>query len=222
VVFLTVPDDALADVDGGIGWRGDQLVVHCSGAAPAGVLARAASLRAQVAGFHPVQTFADLDSGLSNLPGTTIGIEADDASWPWLAQLAGDLGAQPLRISAEQRPLYHAAASLVSNGAVGLMALGAELWGPLGVDRPMAVQALLPLLRGTVRNLEALGVPDGLTGPIVRGDAGTVARHVEALAMFPQQLAAYRALGAVLIDLATERGTITDDQVATLRAALER
>src|SRR5206468_1909518 len=135
----------------------------------------------------------------------------------WLSRLAADLGALPLRITANQRALYHAAASLVSNGAVGLMALGADLWEPLGLDRAAAVRALLPLLQGTVRNLEGLGIPDALTGPIVRGDGGTVTRHVEALAAFPTHLAVYRALGAVLVDLAIERGTISDVQVAILR-----
>ena len=220
VVFLTVPDDAIAVVEAEIPWTASQLVIHCSGAEPAAILDSALRAGARVAGFHPLQTFADLEGGLANLPASAIGIEADEASWPWLSELARQLDTHPLRISSEHRARYHAASVLVSNGTVGLVALGAELWKTLGIDRDTAVKALLPLLRGTVRNIESLGVPGALTGPVLRGDVGTVQKQSQALSDDPRALSVYNALADWLIELAIERGTITPKQVAALRAAL--
>jgi predicted short-subunit dehydrogenase-like oxidoreductase (DUF2520 family) len=216
VVVLTVPDDALANVAQGIAWKPRHLAIHCSGALPAAAIAAAMDAGARVAGFHPIQTFADTVSGLANLPGSAVGVEAGDDVWPWLAGLARDLGTTALRISSEHRALYHAACVLTSNGTVGLLAVAANLWQALGVNRTDAVQALLPLLAGTVRNLETLGIPDALTGPAVRGDVGTIDRHLAALAQDPLALEIYRALGRALIELTRERGTISDAQLDAL------
>lgn len=220
VIFLTVPDDAITIVDAEVPWTGSHLAVHCSGARPAAALQAAARAGARVAGFHPLQSFAGPEIGLRNLSGSTFGIEADDSTWPFLARIAVDLGAVPLRISQEQRARYHAASALVSNGTVGLVAVAAHLWEALGVERPEAVRAFLPLLEGTLRNIRALGIPNALTGPIVRGDVGTVRSHVEALSEVPEDLQVYRALAGRLIDLARERGTISVEQAADLRAIL--
>lgn len=220
IVFLTVPDDAIATVQGGIDWKSGQLAIHCSGALPAAIFERALGSGARAAGFHPLQTFADSATGLANLPRSTIGIEADDETWPFLAELARDLSATPVRISPENRAVYHAASAILSNGTVGLMAVAAQLWAGLGIERPEAVRALLPLLQGTVRNIEALGIPLALTGPVLRGDVGTVQRHVAALADVPEEQAVYRTVSHRLIELALERGTIDDDQAQALRSIL--
>jgi predicted short-subunit dehydrogenase-like oxidoreductase (DUF2520 family) len=218
VVFLTVPDDAIAVVESDILWAPRHLAIHCSGAQPASILHSAEQAGARIAGFHPLQTFADVEGGLANLAGSAIGIEADERSWPWLEALAASIQTRALRIPPGQRALYHAAAVLVSNGTVGLVSAAADLWHSLGVEREAAVQALLPLLRGTLRNLESLGIPDALTGPVVRGDTGTIERQIEALAAAPHALAIYASLAVQLIELAIERGTITAEQAAALRA----
>lgn len=219
-VFLTVPDDLIAPVAAQIPWNRRQLAVHCSGARPAAIIENAARAGARVAGFHPLQTFADTDGGLANLPGSTVGVEADDETWPQLATLATAIGTTPLRIGAEQRARYHLGSVVVSNFTVGLMALAADLWEPLGVERVAAVRALLPLLQGTMRNIDALGVPAALTGPVVRGDAGTVARHLDALRDQPDARAAYLALSRLLVDLAEDGGRLPSDQAAKLREIL--
>ena len=146
---------------------------------------------------------------------------ADEGTWPLLAHLAEDLGAGPIRITAEHRALYHAASALVSNGTVGLMAVAAEMWAALGIERDEAVRALTPLLQGTVRNIESLGIPAALTGPVVRGDLGTIQRHIEAIANLPRVDALYRVVSSALIGLALQRGTINADQAQALRTILE-
>lgn len=220
VIFLTVPDDQISAADTALPWTAAHLAVHCSGARPASVLTNARAAGAHAAGFHPLQTFAELDQGLANLPGSAVGIEADGRAWTWLSNLGRELGLIPLAIPADARALYHAASVLASNYTVGLIALAANLWQGFGISRSDALRALLPLLAGTVRNLDALGVPAALTGPVVRGDVGTVKQHAVALQSIPVAAAVYESLGGVLIELALERGTISADQAEALRAAL--
>lgn len=220
LVFLTVPDDSIVAVDAEIKWQSEQIAIHCSGARPAGSLANALAAGAVTASFHPIQSFAEMELGLANLPGSAIGIETADSAWPLLSQLARDLGATPLRLTPENRGRYHAGAVLVSNGTVGLVAIAAELWRALGIERGDAVRALLPLLAGTVRNLEGLGLPGALTGAISRGNPATILTHLRALADAPRELAVYRDLSDWLIDLAQESGTINVDQAAALRFLL--
>ena len=219
LVFLVVPDDSISTVSASITWRAGQIAVHCSGALPAAAAEAPSGTRA--AGFHPLQTFADLDTGLVNLPGSTIGVEADESAWPLLATIAQRLGARALRIRESDRALYHAGAVVVSNFAVGLVVLASQLWEGLGIERADAVRALQPLLAGTARNLGSLGLPDALTGPVVRGDVGTIGRHLDALAATPRASTLYRNLSTLLIDLAVERATITGSQAEAMRNALD-
>jgi predicted short-subunit dehydrogenase-like oxidoreductase (DUF2520 family) len=221
-VFLTVPDDAIATVDAEIAWTPHHVAVHCSGAQTAATMVTAIDAGARVAGFHPLQTFADSEIGLTNLPGSAVGIEADEGTWPSLAQLATAVGATPLRIRGEQRATYHLGSVVVSNFTVGLMGMASMLWQGIGIDEQTAVRALLPLLQGTARNLEALGVEKALTGPVVRGDAGTVARHLDALDGRTEQRAVYIAMSHVLVDLAEQGGRLTAEQGGALRQLLDR
>lgn len=222
IVFLTVPDDSIEAVVSQVPWQLRHVAVHCSGALPASILAAAAAAGARAAGFHPLQSFADLEGGLQSLRGATIGIEADDATWGTLAEMAEAIGGVPLRLGEADRALYHAASVFASNFTVGLAALAADLWKPLGVERDEAVRALLPLIEGTVHNLHRLGVPAALTGPVARGDIGTVVAHIAALSRFPNALAVYTAISERLIDLAVEGGTMSDERAAALRSALTR
>src|SRR5262249_3707097 len=128
--------------------------------------------------------------------------------------------AWPLRIRGEDRALYHAASVAASNFVVGLMAFAAELWGEAGIPPDKAVPALLPLVEGSVRNLASAGLPGALTGPVARGDAGTVRAHLAALAGNPEWVAVYRAVSSVLIGVARAQGTMSEAQLTRLRDVL--
>ena len=230
LTFLTVPDDAIAvavaEISAAGGWRAGHAVAHCSGALSSAVLEAAARAGCAVASFHPLQTFAapplDQAAAARTLQGTVFGLEGDAALRPVLEGLVARLGGRPLWLRPEDKPLYHAAAVLASNYTVTLVALGAELLAACGLDNAEAVAALLPLLRGTLANLEALGVPGALTGPLVRGDAGTVARHLVRLdALAPQIAAVYRALGLAAVPYAAARAQAPPTALAAAAAALE-
>jgi len=227
IVFLTVPDDAIEGVCSEIaeagGWRPDHGVVHCSGALPSTVLAAAQDAGARVASFHPLQAFADVDAAIRQIPGSAFAIEGDPDLAADLDRLAVLLGGSAIHLRANQKTLYHAAAAILSNYTVTLAATAADLLVREGLapDANTALGYLLPLLRGTVNNLEAFGLPAALTGPIARGDAGTVARHLVALdKCAPEVLALYRALAEQTIPLAREKSGLSDDAVARLRDAL--
>jgi predicted short-subunit dehydrogenase-like oxidoreductase (DUF2520 family) len=205
-IFLAVPDQAIESVCRTFTWRPGQVVLHCSGALSLDLLASAAEAGAFIGSMHPLQTFAGQPEDAERISGSVIGIEADEPLRGHLADLAEQIGARPIFLTAESKVLYHASAVMISNYSVTLAALAAELWESFGTPRDDALRALLPLLTGSVTNLHTAGLPDALTGPIARGDVKTVASHLDALAATrPQLLPLYRELGYKTVDLARER-----------------
>ena len=219
-IFLTVPDDQVATVAASIPWGAHHLALHCSGALPADVLRTGDTTRARVAGFHPIQTLADLDSGLANLPGSAIGIEADDEIYEPLAAFARAIGATPLRLREGDRSLYHVGCVLASNFTVGLIALAIHLWETVGIDPHTARDALLPLLAGTARNLSHAEPADALTGPLVRGDSQTIARHLTALETEPDAQSVYMAMSRSLLGLVEASGRLSPPDCDIVRRIL--
>jgi predicted short-subunit dehydrogenase-like oxidoreductase (DUF2520 family) len=204
VTVLAVPDDALGAVAAQIApsVRPDDAVVHMSGAASVHAIDPAGGRSLAV---HPLQTFADVAGAVATLPGCTVAVTAtDDAGWPLGEQLARDLGAAPFRLTDDMRPLYHAAAVFASNYLVATSGAAAELFAAAGVPDPAS--AMLPLQRATLDNIDSLGPRAALTGPAVRGDAGTIARNLTAVAVVsPSLVPAYVAMCDVALDVAGPR-----------------
>lgn len=222
LVFVTTSDDAISSVVDTLKWRQGQSVVHCNGSASTDILEGARKAGAQVGGFHPLQTFAGLYEALENLPGSTFAIEAEEPLYSTLVQMARDLDGRSIRLRAEDKVLYHIAAVITSNYTVALMKMATDLWQTFGVPVNEATQALLPLLRGTVNNIAKVGLPNCLTGPIARGDIGTIRRHLAALRdRAPGALPAYRKLGLQAIPVALGKGKITPETAGKLKDLLE-
>lgn len=216
LTLLALPDDQIAQVAVEVsragGWRPGQAVVHTSGALDRSVLAPAAERGAWVGGLHPLQSAADPDEAVRALPGSYFGVEADEPLLGVLETLVSRLGGRLLRVSGEAKALYHLAAALTSSGVVALFALGVELFGRVGIPAADSNQALLSLLRESVANLERLGLPRALTGPIARGDHGTVVLHLQALRReVPELTAIYCGLGRRMVTLALAKGSLDDD-----------
>ena len=169
-----------------------------------------------------MQTFADPQAAARSLPGCTITIEARAPQLDgWLVDLATRLGCRVNRLPPGMRARYHAAAGYGSQFINALFAEAARLWGTWGASEHDAVQALLPLARGTLAAIEAVGIGAGMPGPVSRGDLKTVAQH---LASFDPEdasgLAAYRLLCGRTVDLAEQRGGIDAVRLQALRDAL--
>ena len=221
LIFITTPDDAITAVADQIKWPPGKSVVHCSGADTTQALASARASGATVGVFHPLQTFAGAEPAINNLPGTTFALEAEEPLLSLLKEMAGALGGYAIELKASDKVIYHAAAVIACNYLVTLVKQAADLWQTFGVPPEQSVRALLPLLKGTVHNIEAVGIPGCLTGPIARGDTGTIAKHLAALEKAaPEVLETYRQLGINTIPVALAKGSIDEEQAGRLEAVL--
>lgn len=226
LTLLTLPDDAIGAVAGEIaragGWRPGHAVVHTSGALDRRVLAPAAGCGALAGVLHPLQSAADPDEAVRALPGSYFGIEAAEPLLSTLEGLVARIGARSLRVPDDGKALYHLAAALASNGVVALWSVAVDLFARAGVSGADAGRALLPLLRGTVDNLERLGLPGALTGPVARGDRGTVLRHLDALGRAaPELRALYCGLGRRMADLAVAKGSLDPEGAREILRTLD-
>jgi predicted short-subunit dehydrogenase-like oxidoreductase (DUF2520 family) len=223
LVLLAVADDSLASVLEQLAaagaWREGHLVVHCSGVLPAAVLAPARAQGAIVGGFHPLAAIAGHAQELPR--GITFAVEAEEPLREILYRMAHDLGGHPFALEGAARSLYHAAAVLASNYTVVLAALATQLLENAGLEPDAALPAIMPLLESTVANLGRAGLPDALTGPLARGDIGTVMRHLAALDHVAPEIAQiYRALGHAALPMVEARGELTRETVQELEDAL--
>jgi predicted short-subunit dehydrogenase-like oxidoreductase (DUF2520 family) len=221
LVFLTVPDDVVPRLAQELRLYSGQAMVHTSGLLGAEVLDPAMAAGTQAGGFHPLVAFADVDRALEALPGATIAIEGDDQLAAMLADLATAIGGTPVRLAPGSKPAYHAAAVLAAGGVTALLDAIREVAAVVGLDEAGALAIYLPLLEQTVGNARALGIGASLTGPAVRGDAGTIAAHRAALAAdAPGATAIYEALLERMIEVSERRGAVTPERAEHLRSAL--
>ena len=205
-VFLTVPDDVIGSVAESVPWRSGMAAVHCSGGTPVSVLECASGYGAVTGGFHPLYTFPQNSLRTTTLENVTFAIESQDpALHHQLRDMAHALHGHAIDINEKSRALYHISGVLASNYLVAIIAEAAGLWAQFGYNQSQALRALLPLIRGTVGNIERDGAAAALTGPIVRGDLGTVQAHLEQLqATLPGVVPLYAALAQATAKFAVD------------------
>jgi predicted short-subunit dehydrogenase-like oxidoreductase (DUF2520 family) len=221
LAILAVPDDAIAAVAAGLQLYSGQALVHTSGLHGTEVLAAARAAGTSFGSFHPLVAFADVDRALAALPGATVAIEGDDDILDVLAEMAETLGAVPVRLAAGSKAAYHAAAVLAAGGLVALLDVVAEIASRAGLDEPGTLAVYGPLVAQALGNARALGIATALTGPAVRGDAGTIGTHLAALARdAPAALEVYRALLLRQVAIAEARRGLAPETAARLRADL--
>jgi predicted short-subunit dehydrogenase-like oxidoreductase (DUF2520 family) len=211
LVVIATPDAAIAQVAGALapGVEPAALVVHLSGACGLDELDKLHHERPDVelGALHPLQSLPDATIGASRLPGSWCAVEGPAA----VERLAVSLGMRPFRVASSQRAAYHAAATVASNHLVALVGQAARVAAAAGVP----AEALWPLLRSTLENVEALGPHAALTGPVARGDVDTVVRHLDALA--PDERAAYVALARAALVLTGRDDPALSDALAAGR-----
>jgi predicted short-subunit dehydrogenase-like oxidoreductase (DUF2520 family) len=210
LVLLAVPDDMLAGLAEGLAetgaWRAGQIVAHTSGAHGLAVLKPAADRGALPLALHPSMTFTGRPEDLARLAGISFGTTAPEGFEPVASALVVEMGGEPVTIAEELRPLYHAALVVGSNHLITLVAESMDLLRQAGVESP--AQVLGPLLGAALDNTLRYG--DGaLTGPVSRGDAGTVGKHLATLAEhMPGGVPAYVAMARRTADRAIATGRL--------------
>ncbi len=207
VVFLTVPDDVLGRVDAQAaeavaGMSGGPVFVHVSGALSALCLERLAAAGRPVGSMHPLQSFGEAAGSAERLDKALFTLEGDEKAVRTVREILERTGGRMSSITAEQKPLYHAGACVVSNYLVTLVDGGLRCFEAAGVSREYAMDAVIPLVEATLANIRAVGTVNALTGPIVRGDCNTVSVHLRALREgLPAQLELYRAMAEQTIKM---------------------
>lgn len=221
LVFLTVPDDAIAVVAASLHLYSGQALVHTSGALPASILAPAMAAGTSAGSFHPLVAFADHDQALADLAGSTVAVEGDDSLMPLLGELAESIGARPVTLPEGGKTAYHAAAMMAAGGLVGLLDAIASVAQAAGLDERTAVAVYAPLARQALANAERMGVDGALTGPILRGDGGTVRGHLETLAVHaPGAVPLYVEVARREVAIARRRGELAEDRAAEIERLL--
>lgn len=223
LVLLAVPDDALPELVSGLAAAGHlqagHLLVHTSGRHGTSVLDPARAHGAIPLALHPVMSFTGLSLDLARLQDCVFGVSADAIVLPVAQALVVEMGGEPVVIAEEDRGTYHAALAHASNHLVTLTAQSRQLLETIGVEQ--SERMLGPLMHASLENALANG--DGaLTGPVARGDVGTVRRHVEVLSRLVAEgmpddvLAAYRAQSAATAQRAGQRGALRESTVREL------
>ena len=221
LIILAVPDDALPGIAGSLRLYSGQALVHTSGALGAEVLAPAMAAGTQIGSFHPLVAFADTELSVHALRGATVAIEGDDQLAILLADMAEAIGATAVRLAPGSKAAYHAAAVLAAGGFVALLDAIVELGAVTGLDEQGSLAIYGRLAEQTLANARALGVARALTGPITRGDVGTVKGHLAAMRLYaPGALRLYVALAEREVALAEGRGVLAPDVADLLRRSL--
>ena len=227
LVLLAVPDDALADLVSGLAatgaWQAGQLVAHTSGRFGTGVLAPVKAAGGIPLALHPAMTFTGMSLDLARLSDCCFGVTADPAMLPIAQALVVEMGAEPVVIAEADRVLYHASLAHSANHMVTLVAQAAQILTDIGVESTS--QMLGPLLRAALDNALMSG-ESALTGPVARGDAGTVAAHAAALREYTLDtsssdvLDAYLAMSASTAARAAKRRMLSAEAYLGIQVAL--
>lgn len=207
VVLLAVRDSAIAEVaqmlvgTGLVGKR--HVMLHCAGAAAAHeVLGGVADVVGGIGTMHPLQAIADGRVAMRALKGAVFGVEGDNVGRAAAKKLVSALGGVVLPLDSSRMAAYHSAAALASNYIVSAIDAAVQVLAGAGVSPSQATQALVPLAEGALRNIAQKGTTDGLTGPVRRGDAATIQRHLDALRERPDLTQLYRALARHAVEIA--------------------
>ena len=223
ILILAVPDARLAEVAYDLSRAGEGppgcVVLHLAGALTTEALAPLHSVGYPVGSMHPLQAIADPWHSGDRLLGAAFALAGEPAAIKAGRRLVNALNGLPLVIPPNARPVYHASAVVASNYLIALLAFAVRLMMDAGVSESDSIEALLPLMKGTLDNLEHLGVAHALTGPIARGDADTVRLHLTRLSASDRQL--YSRLGLELLRVARAAG-LDMEKANELEQLLER
>jgi predicted short-subunit dehydrogenase-like oxidoreductase (DUF2520 family) len=224
-ILITTPDDRIGSVCAVIAEKSPltgKKVFHMSGAGGLDLLAPAARAGALTASIHPLQSFSSIDGTIASIPGSYFGVTASAGAKRLAADIVRDLKGIPIPIAAEQKPLYHAAACIASNYLVSLLSVVESIYQSIGFSEKDARRAYLPLVYGSLKNIENQGCPNALTGPIARGDSGTIQKHIDAMARhLPDFASMYAHMGVIAVKLAREKGTLGAGQAKTIMGLLK-
>ncbi|MFU8770501.1 MAG: Rossmann-like and DUF2520 domain-containing protein [Desulfotignum sp.] len=211
IIFITTPDTRIEPVCEQMAAAGafseNSVVFHLSGALSSEILESARKKGAATGSLHPLQAFTPYaPDHASPFEGINMSIEGTPRAQALGREIVGALQARAFTIPTEAKTLYHAAAVVASNYLVTVEHFALTLLGLAGLDHARAFEILEPLIQGTLKNIGARGSVTALTGPVVRGDAAIIARHLADIdAQLSQFSDLYRLLGQYTLEIARLR-----------------
>lgn len=221
VIAVTTQDREIGKVAGAVSGSGvdvaGKVFFHTSGAHTLEELRPLDKRGGLLGSLHPLQTFPDIDAGIAVLPETFVFVEGTEAALPVLRELASGVGREAVEIASKDKLLYHLSAVFVCNLLSALFYSGQGIMERIGID----IEPFYPIIRATLKNIEAKGPLLSLTGPVVRGDAGTVEAHLAAIRGMGLHEKVYKSLSLVALRMAEERGALSPDQAEALSRLLK-
>jgi predicted short-subunit dehydrogenase-like oxidoreductase (DUF2520 family) len=201
------------------------VVAHCSGTLDSSILSSAEQQGCAVASCHPLNTFPNITLSLQRFAtikhGSYLYAEGDQAALNILLPLFEHAGFNNTCIERQAKPLYHAACVFACNYLSSLMDMSLETATKAGLEKEPFWLSLQPLIQSTLENISANGSAGALSGPIARGDSEIVKSHMNALAEHSDSLkTSYADLGLRALEIAIEKGELSDDDVELLRSVL--
>ena len=227
LLILAVPDDELPGLVTYLASSGSitagQILVHTSGRHGTEALAPATALGAIGLAIHPAMTFTGMSVDLQRLNGTCFAVTGPAPFIPIAQALVVEMGGEPVHVAEADRALYHAALAHAANHLVTILGQSQQMLASIGIEDPARYMG--PLVRAAVDNALASG-EGALTGPVVRGDAGTVKAHVQALNEYSEHektsdiTDSYAALAHATAKRAHNRGLLNDEQLGRIEDLL--
>jgi len=227
VIFITTPDDSIEKTCQQLidnkGIRTNSTIFHCSGSLSSNVLSYAQKKGIHIGSFHPLQSFPTTHLEPNPFKDIYISIEGNPEAITIGKKLANDLNANYVKISTNEKKLYHAAAVVASNYMVTLLDMARQLNIKAGISENLALTVLKPLISGTLKNIDNQGIPKALTGPISRGDVNTIKNHLQAIQdLIPDFLNLYQTLGLYTLPIAKKQDSISDETLSLLNNYLNK
>lgn len=202
LVFITVPDSEIRKVSLELAEQFEDLsgktFVHCSGILPSAILNELEKKKGAIGCFHPLQS---ITLKTISFKGIYFDIEGEEAVQNQLAEIAAVLGAKSIKVSQKEKEMLHISAVIASNYLVTLSDLAFRASEATNIPQRTLTDALLPLMKSSLQNLEQLSPTEALTGPIARGDIQTVQKHLKLLGKDEELLSIYKKLGLLTLEL---------------------
>ncbi len=223
-IILTVPDDAITTVaedlaDSPVKWQ-DRFVFHCSGLNTTESLDSLARRGALVASLHPVQSFPQKKPNPKAFEGIFFGLEGKQEALALATEITRQLGGEHFILEAQNKPLYHTACSMASNFLASLLDTATELLSQAGLPKSMAPHVLMPLVQGTLQNVNKFDAGTALTGPVARGDENSITKHLDALRNLPELRKFYATIALRSLEIAQREKYLSEEKVKALKALL--
>ena len=217
LIVLAVPDGIITPVVDSIVQKqiplAGKIVVHCSGTLDSSDLDPLMALGAKIASFHPMQA---VTFNTTSFSGSWFDLEGDTEAISVLQEICIGLHARPIVVGKAEKPLLHIASVVASNYVVTLAYIAGKIAGESGLDQKTLIKPLLRLMESSLANIEQLGVEKALTGPIKRGDLGTIRKHLLLLEDYKTFLDVYKKLGFITLDIVDDMDRVTRTELADI------